>query len=60
MLALLFWALLVAYSRIYIGVHFPLDVVTGIAIGSGLGILFSFLFKKAVERYLPDTLMPGQ
>lgn len=39
---LLSWALIVAYSRIYIGVHFPLDVLSGIAVG----ILFSWLFFK--------------
>lgn len=37
---LLFWALLVAYSRIYIGVHFPLDTITGISIGILLGWMF--------------------
>ncbi len=40
--ALLIWAALVSYSRIYIGVHFPLDVITGI----GVGILFGWLFAK--------------
>jgi undecaprenyl-diphosphatase len=39
---LVIWALLVAYSRIYIGVHFPLDVLTGI----GIGIIFGWLFFK--------------
>ena len=39
---LLFWAFLVAYSRIYIGVHFPLDVLTGAVIG----LVFSWLFVK--------------
>jgi undecaprenyl-diphosphatase len=39
---LLLWALIVAYSRIYIGVHFPLDVLTGMAIG----MLFGWLFAK--------------
>ncbi|MFD2585766.1 phosphatase PAP2 family protein [Croceitalea marina] len=39
---LVIWALMVAYSRIYIGVHFPLDVITGI----GIGILFGWLFTK--------------
>lgn len=41
---LLVWALFVAYSRIYIGVHYPLDVITGISIGMLLGCGFYRLF----------------
>ncbi|RNC89541.1 MAG: phosphatase PAP2 family protein [Allomuricauda sp.] len=37
---LMVWACLVAYSRIYIGVHFPLDVLTGMLVGSFFGWLF--------------------
>ncbi len=39
---LLSWAILVAYSRIYVGVHFPLDILTGALIG----LLCSWLFVK--------------
>lgn len=47
---LLIWASLVAYSRIYIGVHFPLDILTGAIIGTLLGWFFAkfyiFVFRK--------------
>jgi undecaprenyl-diphosphatase len=33
MLVLFLWATLVSYSRIYLGVHFPGDVITGIVLG---------------------------
>ena len=45
------WAFFIAYSRIYIGVHFPLDVVSGMAIGSILGWLFAKLYIFALHKY---------
>jgi undecaprenyl-diphosphatase len=42
------WPLLFAYSRIYIGVHFPLDVTFGAA----LGLLIGYLFYKISLRML--------
>ena len=43
---ILLWALVISYSRIYLGVHYPGDVLGGIIIGSviGLGIGLSVLF----------------
>lgn len=37
---MLIWTLLVAYSRIYVGVHFPGDVLFGMFIGGFYGFLF--------------------
>jgi undecaprenyl-diphosphatase len=48
---LLIWAGLVAYSRVYIGVHFPLDILTGALIGSLFGWLFSKLFIFALRKF---------
>lgn len=39
-------ASLVAYSRIYLGVHYPLDVIFGAIFGSLSGLVFSFLWNK--------------
>lgn len=42
---LVFWAILMAYSRIYVGVHYPLDVLSGMLFGGLSGWLFYMLFK---------------
>lgn len=39
-LSLLTWAMLVSFSRIYNGNHYPLDVISGGILGIALGILF--------------------
>ena len=42
---LFIWALIVSYSRIYIGVHFPLDIIFGAVYGIASGYIFYSLLK---------------
>lgn len=44
-----FWgiALLIAYSRVYVGVHFPFDVLGGALLGIFCGSFVFLLWKKA-------------
>lgn len=51
---LIFWAALVSYSRIYVGVHYPGDVLTGILIGIILGFLFYKLQQFLVKKYFSN------
>jgi undecaprenyl-diphosphatase len=47
-------AVLMGLSRLYVGVHFPSDVLAGAVIGSLCGALASWLVSKALERFKPD------
>lgn len=49
---LILWALLVGYSRVYLGVHFPADVLTGILIGAFFGWLFARLHFLADQKWM--------
>ena len=51
---LFIWAAVVAYSRIYVGVHFPLDILTGIGIGIFLSWLFTKLYIFALQKFFYD------
>ena len=40
------WALLVCYSRVYLGVHFPGDVIAGVFLGGCTGWMFALIYQK--------------
>lgn len=47
---LLFWAVITAYSRIYLGVHYPLDIITGMFFGGLIGWVFYKLQRWARNK----------
>ena len=48
--AILFYTIasLIAFSRVYVGLHYPLDVVCGIILGSIIGILTNTVFYYVI------------
>lgn len=49
-IVLLFWALLVSYSRIYNGVHYPFDIIGGALVGILYGSLIWIIFKAIFKN----------
>lgn len=47
---LFLWAAMISYSRIYLGVHFPLDVLTGALFGYLIGGFFATLSLKVIHK----------
>ena len=49
---LLFWAAAISYAQVYVGVHFPFDVLGGAALGISIGLFCALLGRTVFSRYL--------
>jgi len=41
----IFWAALISFSQIYVGVHYPIDVAVGTLLGTCIGFISNRIFK---------------
>ena len=46
---LIVWVMIFSYSRIYLGVHYPLDTIFGLSFGIFSGFLFKYLYNYFIS-----------
>lgn len=54
------WAALVSYSRIYVGVHYPGDVLGGMALGFLTAFIVFFAIEKSLKWGVPESRKMGR
>lgn len=50
-IALISWAFLIAFAQVYVGVHFPIDVICGAIYGAIIGCAFALFFKYKFKNF---------
>ncbi len=54
--SMILWAIVVGYSRIYLGVHYPGDVIAGSLLGAFIGWAAFSIYDLTDRRYLQKSL----
>ncbi|PKQ44837.1 phosphatase PAP2 family protein [Confluentibacter flavum] len=60
LIVLLIWSFIVAYSRIYVGVHYPLDIVCGLTFGAITGFAFYKVSVYIIRRYVGEIRLDSE
>lgn len=53
--AVMLWAALIAYSRVYLGVHYPADIICGALLGLVLGYIANATIRLIAARIWPGV-----
>lgn len=49
------WAFIIGYSQIYVGVHYPGDIIVGALLGTGIGSFTFYICKGWMTKLNADT-----
>lgn len=55
---LIIWASLISFAQIYVGVHYPLDVICGALLGIAIGMVLALVYNRFISEniYQPVSL----
>jgi undecaprenyl-diphosphatase len=54
------WAAIVSYSRIYVGKHYPLDLICGALFGMLIALLTYYLFRFVIKKCSLPKITPAK
>ena len=43
------WAITIGLAQIYVGVHYPLDVLAGLGVGTAIGMIMAFILRSRYQ-----------
>ncbi len=52
---LILWAVLIGFAQIYVGVHYPVDVLGGFLVGGMIGLITYLLYQKIHQKIYPKV-----
>ncbi len=52
------WAASIAFSQIYVGVHYPFDIIGGAILGTLIGLGTGYLFKRFYPKFFESPNNP--
>ena len=57
-ISVIIWAILSCYSRLYLGVHYPGDIICGVLVGSLIGFVCYKIYKILHLKFYSDKPIP--
>ena len=48
------WAIIICYTQVYVGVHYPLDVIGGGILGCGIGAFMAYMYRRQIGLIIFD------
>jgi len=49
LISLMIWASFISYAQVYVGVHYPFDVLGGFLLGTFIGLILSLIFIPKID-----------
>jgi len=51
----LLWAISISFAQVYVGVHYPGDILAGALLGILIGLTSGYIYNRIRKKWMPET-----